>query len=177
MLSKFRDEYINYVVATKSKCYLSSIKLSFRMLINFTGDVYLNSLDVRTMDKFIISTFSRTQRGASLYYHTLKASFTKAIIWNYLSVNPLKKVKVPNISKSFPVFITLTEFQIILVNTKEEYLKCIYTTAFFTGMHLGELLNMKWNWIDLQQNIIKVQCTETFSTKSKKERIIPINQA
>ncbi|MHB1686099.1 MAG: tyrosine-type recombinase/integrase [Ignavibacteriaceae bacterium] len=42
-------------------------------------------------------------------------------------------------------------------------------------MRLGELLNMKWNWIDFQQNIIKVQNSETFTTKSKKERIIPIS--
>jgi len=42
-------------------------------------------------------------------------------------------------------------------------------------MRLGELLNMKWNWIDFKQNIITVQCSATFTTKSKKERIIPIS--
>ena len=41
-------------------------------------------------------------------------------------------------------------------------------------MRLGELLNMRWDWIDFEQNIIKVKCSESFSTKSKKERIIPI---
>ena len=33
---------------------------------------------------------------------------------------------------------------------------------------------MKWDWIDLEQNIIKVKCSVSFTTKSKKERIIPI---
>jgi len=42
-------------------------------------------------------------------------------------------------------------------------------------MRLGELLNMKWNWIDFKQNIITVQCSAAFTTKSKKERIIPIS--
>ena len=93
------------------------------MLLDFTGDIFLNRLDVRTLDKFIITTFSRTQRGASLYYRTLKAAFNKAISWNYLSENPLKKVKVPKIAKSFPVFISLPEFQIILNYTKADYLK------------------------------------------------------
>ena len=174
LLSKFRDEYVDYIKVTKSKSYLRSVKLSFKMLMDFTGDVLLCRLDVRTLDKFVITTFARTKRGASLYYRTLKASFSKAITWNYLSENPLKKVKVPKISKSLPVFISIAEFQIILNNTKAEYLKNIFTTAFYTGMRLGELLNMRWNWIDLEQNIITVQCTETFSTKSKKERIIPI---
>ena len=42
-------------------------------------------------------------------------------------------------------------------------------------MRLGELLNMKWNWIDFKQNIITVQCSASFTTKSKRERIIPIS--
>ncbi|HUX60145.1 MAG TPA: tyrosine-type recombinase/integrase [Ignavibacteriaceae bacterium] len=175
MLSKFRDEYVEYTKATKSKSYLSSVSLSFKLLIDFTGDVLLNRLDVRTLDKFIINTFARTQRGASLYYRTLKAAFSKAITWDYLLENPLKKIKVPKIAKSFPIFISLSELQIILSNTKADYLKNLFTTAFYTGMRLGELLNMKWSWIDFQQNIIKVQCSDTFTTKSKKERIIPIS--
>ncbi len=41
-------------------------------------------------------------------------------------------------------------------------------------MRIGELVNMKWSWIELSQNIITVQCSYSFTTKSKKERIIPI---
>ena len=174
-LSDFQKEYTDYIKATKSKNYLTSVNLSFNMLFNFTGDVILSRLDVRTFDKFVTTSFTRTQRGASLYYRTLKAAFNKAIVWNYLTENPLKKIKVPKIAKSFPVFISFSEFQLILNNTKDDYLKNIFTTAFYTGMRLGELLNMKWSWIDFEQNIIKVQCTDTFTTKSKKERIIPIS--
>src|SRR5690606_25837167 len=35
--------------------------------------------------------------------------------------------------------------------------------------------NMKWNWIDLDKNIITVKCTSSFTTKGKKERVVPIN--
>lgn len=175
LLSTYENEYFEYIIATKSKSYLTSVKLSFKMLKNYCGDIPISHLDVRVFDKFIISTFTRTQRGASLYYRTLKAAFNKAIAWNYLDENPLKKVKVPKIAKAFPVFISVTEFQYILNNTMYDYLKNIYTTAFYTGMRLGELLNMKWSWIDFDQNIIKVQGSDTFTTKNKKDRIIPIS--
>ncbi|MFA5805903.1 MAG: tyrosine-type recombinase/integrase [Melioribacteraceae bacterium] len=174
-LSKFQDEYLDYVRITKSKHYVRSVKTSFKILLQFSGDVYLNRLDLRTLDKFITSTFQRTQRGASLYYRTLKAAFSKAVLWNYLSENPFKKIKIPKVSKAFPVFISESELKTILEKTNEEYLKDLFITAFYTGMRLGELLNMKWSWIDLNQNQITVKCTEEFTTKSKKERIIPIN--
>ncbi len=174
-LSKFQDEYVDYIQQTKSKSYVRSVKLSFKMLIEFTGDIYLSRLDLRTLDKFITSTFQRTQRGSSLYYRTLKAAFSKAVLWNYLIDNPLKQIKSPKVSKSFPVFISENELRIILEKTQKAYLKDLFTTAFYTGMRLGELLNMKWSWIDFNQNQITVKCSEQFTTKSKKERIIPFN--
>ena len=42
-------------------------------------------------------------------------------------------------------------------------------------MRLGELLNMRSSWIDFTQNIIITKNSTTFTTKSKKERIIPIH--
>jgi len=174
-LSKFQEEYLEYLEFTKSKHYLRSIKTSFKILIEFCGDVHIDRLDLRTMDKFISITYQRTQRGASLYFRTLKAAFSKAVQWNYLSENPLKRIKAPKVSKVFPVFVSESELKIILENTTEEYLKDLYTTAFYTGMRLGELLNMKLSWIDFTQNHIILQCTEQFTTKNKKERIIPFN--
>ena len=175
-LSKFQDEYVDYIQQTKSKSYVRSVKLSFKMLIEFTGDIYLSRLDLRTLDKFITSTFQRTQRGSSLYYRTLKAAFSKAVLWNYLIDNPLKQIKSPKVSKSFPVFISENELRIILEKTQKAYLKDLFTTAFYTGMRLGELLNMKWSWIDFTQNYITVQCSESFQTKSKKDRIVPMSE-
>ena len=175
-LSNYKIEYIAYLKPTKSIHYIRSVELSFKMLISFTGDISLTKLDTQILDKFITQTFARTQRGASLYYRTLKAAFSKAVLWNYIPDNPLKKIKAPKTSKSFPVFISESELQLILSNTKEEYLKSLFYTAFYTGMRLGELVNMKWSWIDLNNNQITVKCSDSFISKSKKERIIPINQ-
>jgi len=113
---------------------LRSIELSFKQLIAFVGDVSLNRLSILTLDKFLISTFARTQRGAGLYYRTLKAAFSKAVLWNYLSDNPLKKIKAPKISKPFPVFISDIELKIILEHTSKDYLKILF---IYTGMRLG----------------------------------------
>jgi len=174
-LSKFRDEYLEYIKTSKSKNYFLTVQNSFKRLLDFSGDINLNRIDVRLLDKFLTSTFSRTKSGASLYYRTLKAAFSKAVIWNYLSDNPFKKIKSPKVAKPFPVFISEIELKIIIELARKDYLKVLFTTAFYTGMRLGELLNMKWNWIDFKQNIITVQCSEHFTTKSKKERIIPIS--
>jgi site-specific recombinase XerD len=176
ILSAFTQEYISYLESTKSPNYISSINYSFKELIRFVGDIPLSKLDIRIIDKFITSSFSRTQRGAHLFYRTLKAAFNKAMEWNYIESNPFTKVKFPKLSKSFPIFISEDELLIILTNTPYQYLKDIFTVGFYTGLRLGELINMKWNWIDFFQNQITVKCTDDFLTKSKKERNVPMSE-
>lgn len=174
-LSKFKEEYLDYAKPIKSKKYVDSIAYSFKYLIKYAGDIELNKIDTRIVDKFINTTFTRTQRGAHQYYRTLKAALTKAVEWNYITINPFTKVKFPKLSKTFPVFLFEDELIIILANTQYQLLKDIITVAFYTGLRLGELVNMRWSWIDFLQNQITVKCTDDFQTKSKKERIVPMS--
>lgn len=175
-LSKFKEEYLEYCRPVKSKKYTDSIEFSFKQFISFCGNLSLSEIDIRTVDKFIHSTFTRTQRGAHLYYRSLKAAFTKAVGWNYIPANPFTKIKFPKLSKTFPVFISEDELLIILANTTHQHLKDIFTVAFYTGLRLSELINMQWSWIDFLQNQITVKCTNEFLTKSKKERIVPMSE-
>lgn len=174
-LEKFKDEYVKYTSAKNSEDYIRSIKLSFNQLIEFFGNVPLTEINVRSLDHFITTTFSRTPRGAHLYFRTLKAAFSKAVAWDYIKENPLKKIKFPRIPKNHPVFISSEEFKIILSQTQEEFLKELFAVAFNTGMRLGELVNLQWDWINFDDSTIKIKCSDEFQTKSKKERIIPIN--
>ncbi|MEW5844191.1 MAG: site-specific integrase [Bacteroidota bacterium] len=72
------------------------------------------------------------------------------------------------------------ELLIILTNTPYQYLQDIFIVGFYTGLRLGELINMQWSWIDFFQSAgggqITVKCTDDFLTKSKKERIIPMSE-
>jgi len=177
MLSAFREEYINYLNQSKSKSYIErSIKPAFKFLIEFSGDVLLTDLTVRTLDNFINQRFKISQSSAGLYYRTLKAAFSKAVVWGYLNENSFKKIKAPKQVKSLPIFITKDELEKILGCTKYVFLKDIFITGFYTGMRLGELLNMNWSWIDFVQNLIIIKNSESFTTKSKEERVIPIHK-
>jgi site-specific recombinase XerD len=174
-VDSFRTEYLEYCRPIKSSKYTESIDSAFKQFIRVNNDSALDEVSTRTVDKFITITFARTQRGAHQYYRTLKASFNKAVEWNYIDSNPFSKVKFPKLSRSFPVFVAEDELLIIIANTPYQYLKDIFIVAFYTGLRLGELINMKWDWLNFEQNCITVRCTEGFQTKSKKERIVPMS--
>lgn len=176
-LSSFITEYKNYVTNTYSANYLKkAVNPSFSQLQKCLADIPLEMITPKSIDQFISTIYAKSKFAASLYHRTLKAAFNKAVIWNYIQENPFNKIKTPKVTKSFPVYLSEAELILILNNTEDQLLKNIFTTAFYTGMRLNEILNMKWNWIDFSQDIITVKNSDEFKTKSKRERIIPIHQ-
>jgi len=174
-ISRFRDEYLRYVNNNKSKKYVKSIGLSFRQLLRYCKDIPLQELNPRLLDQFVSKKFSTSPAAVLLYLRTLKAALSKALVWDYINDNPLKKIKPPRVARSIPTFISKDELQQILDNTKTGMLKELFTTAFYTGMRLGEIVNLVWACIDFQRKVITVKNISGFTTKNKRERIIPMN--
>jgi integrase/recombinase XerD len=175
-LSKFKVEYEKFIRENYSKKYLESVEFSFKMLIEYLeNNICLSELNNLMMEKFLLHVFNRSKYSAHQYCRTLKAAFNKAITWKYINNNPFVGIKLPKIATKHPVFISEKEMDIIIDNINEKDVQDIITIAFFTGMRLSEILNLCWSAIDFTSDIISVQNNETFTTKSKHERIIPMH--
>jgi site-specific recombinase XerD len=174
-LNTFREEYFKYIRQSKSKSYAESIEYSFSQLLSFVGNIPIQNITKKISDQFVTFIYARSKSASNLYYRTLKAAFTKAVVWEYISDNPFAKIKAPKVPKCYPVYISEAELILILNKTEHQLFKDIFTTAFYSGMRLGELLNLQWHWIDFTSKIITVKNSKAFSTKNKRDRIIPIH--
>ncbi|MDD3557031.1 MAG: tyrosine-type recombinase/integrase [Melioribacteraceae bacterium] len=174
-LEEFANEYIGYLTGTHSRSYIRGNRTAFNQLQSYLGNIYLKQLNVKAVDTFINSTYQRSPQAAATYYRVLKAALNKAVQWNYLIDNPFTKIKAPKIRKNLPIFISQTELNIILDFVSEDYLKNLYLFAFHTGLRAGEIVNLKWCSVSLSERIITLKQSNTYTTKNRKERIIPIN--
>ncbi len=175
-LSEFEREYISLVSSIRTFSYNKLIVVTFRRLQKETGDILLNELDQFKAEKFISNVYKDSKFAAACYYRTLKAAFEKAREWNYISENPFKKFKTPKVPQTLPAYFGFKELQLIIKATERDILKDLFLAAYYTGMRAGELLNLRWNAVDFKNLLITVENTDTFTTKSKRERIIPINK-
>ena len=98
-LKNFQYEYLEYVKINFSKSYFVTVEVSFRLLKNEIGDIPLNKISYRQIDKFFTVTFKRTKEGARTYLIALKSAFNRAITWGYLTQNPFRQIKLPKIPK------------------------------------------------------------------------------
>jgi len=179
-LQQFSEEYLNFIRANFSQKYFESVQSSFKVFNEHCGALQLVQVTFRFLEQFFTKRFNQTKHGAHADYRNLKSAFNKAIRWNYIENNPFRQVKIPKVEKNHPIFITDSQLQKIssCINGKTEIdIKDIVFMAFHTGARISEILNLRYSNVDLKNRVIRISNNETFITKSKSERLIPINQS
>ncbi|MDR3611037.1 MAG: tyrosine-type recombinase/integrase [Ignavibacteriaceae bacterium] len=175
-LNEFTIKYLGVSRITHTDNSQRMAKSILEKFKEFVGsDVLLKNINKNMAESFILSTYQRAKYNAALQLRHLKAAFNRAIEWGFIEKNPFKGIKL-RIPENNPTFITKEELNTIVANEKDLMLKNIYLWAFHTGMRLSEIMNLEWSDLDLTQNIIRVRNKESFTTKSKRERIIPIGK-
>jgi len=100
---------------------------------------------------------------------TLRNMLNKAVDWGMVESSPFKGVKLFKVSNINLRIINNEEFNLLYESSSLD-LKPILLCAISTSMRLGELLNLKWNDINLNSGYIKVR-----DSKNYEGRTIPIN--
>ena len=92
----------------------------------------------------------------------------KAVEWGYISLNPLVGIKIMFPEKPKERILTKKELERLIAMAKQP-LKNQVIVALNTGMRKGEILNLKWDSINLNERIIETR------SKTKVIRIIAMN--
>jgi len=106
---------------------------------------------------------------ANRHHNVLRAIFNRGIEWEkYSGQNPGAKVKQFRVENSRTQFLENADITRLLAVCDSE-IQPIVIFALLTGMRRGEILNLRWEHIDLANGVIHV-----LKTKSGEPREIPI---
>lgn len=144
------------------------------------------NIKIRQIKQEIIEEFMSELNSSSLSPSTRKRTLTilksilrKAVEWGYLSRNPAEFVKSPKQTKVEMSFIGPKGIG-KLIKITDDWHRALILTACYTGMRAGELLGLKWEDIDFEENKISVKRTlqqkkfyEPKSPSSKRIIIVP----
>jgi len=151
-------------------------KTHVKYLIEAFGRLELKDFTTRTVELYYrgFTDSGRTISTANRYLQTLKAMFTKAVEWELVEEEVLKRVRrvklLPENNRRLR-FLSRVEGQ-ALINACEPHLKPIVITALNTGMRREEILSLEWGkHVDLKHGFILLD-----RTKNGERREVPINQ-
>ncbi len=175
-LKDFIDEFLSVSSAYYRPKTLALYSQTLRNLLSFVGNKSLPAITARDIDHLKavrMKEVSPTKVKIDLVM--LKAAFHTAMRWGYVSENPIKKVAMPLLPQTMPVYLGKEEFQRLLSVVKQEWLKDLIIVAACTGLRQGEVLSFEWKDIDFDRRLLTVRNKANFKTKAGKVRSVPLN--
>jgi len=141
--------------------------------LNHFGEKKLSQITRRDLFKFRDALKSTPkQRGGTEVTDSnvnralagLRRLFNFAVSREYMEESPFPKTSKSGLfypdQKGIRNFFTEEQMEKI-VNDSPDWLRPMILTAYYTGLREGELLGLKWEWIDLSDGIIYLPSTKT----------------
>jgi integrase len=176
LLSDYCKEYLEYANANLAPGTVEIYKAAIRDFLRIIGDLPLNEIKSKHFDKF--KTIRSQGVGLvflSIQMRSLKASMSRAVKWEYIDRNPFTSDMMPKIPDTAPAYFTKVDLQKLFGVITEDWFREIVVFAVLTGMRKSEILNIRWNNVDMLNQTITIQSDANFKTKTGKRRTIPMN--
>lgn len=175
--SAFSSEYLQFASGAFTLKTFHTYRTALREFVRVVGDVPLRSVGVREIEHFLSTKKQEASEWtARKYYIALASAFEKAVQWRYLPENPFRKVQKPHVRETIPAYFTEREFRLLLSVIEDRDFRELCVTGLLTGLRLGELLALKWSDVDFAGKVLLVRNSETFTTKTRKNRVVPMNE-
>lgn len=175
-VQRYYAEYYEYVSNMFSAKYAQSIKTTFNHLVRHFGETKkLSDIGLKDWEIFFNVIRRKSSGAVPVYYRNLKAAMNKAVDWNHLDENLLRKIRLPKYQRHDQLTIDVDDLKLILSRISNPVVMLITKTGFYTGCRLSELVNLKVRNVDLEQATIRIG-DKDFTTKSRRSRIVVISE-
>jgi integrase len=186
-LKTFTADYLKHVEARQMPSYVVNVRHALKHLEQSLGNPNLHRIGKKDVEDHVTALLSRyaisTVNGE---IKILRAAMNKAKDWGYLRTNPLKGVKFakdPTADNKIK-FLTEDEVERLLRKTAGTPLHDIFATLYMTGIRREELVNLWWEDVDFENDLVHVRIKDWLDEKGKKqhwhpkgkrERMIPMH--
>lgn len=168
-LSEFNEEYINYVKDVKQKRSWNRDKELLSNLCEYFGGKKLSSITPKDLEDYKLARLKEVKPATiNRALGCLKHFYNLAKRWKkFFGDNPVNQVEFFEENNKLERILTPGEEEKLLLYSAP-HLRPILLCALNTGMRKGEILSLKWAYVDLENSLINIQATNTKSKKSKK---------
>jgi len=173
-LSELLADYSPHAKATLTPATAEGYSLALKNFTAFVGDCALLAVTAHYVDSYKASRLAKV-RPATVN-GDLRAIFNTARRWGFLESNPFARVQLACVPEQPPAFLSQENFLKLLGTIRESWFRELVLFAALTGMRRGEILNLRWEDVDLTRKLIHVRSTEIFQTKFGKRRTVPMNE-
>jgi integrase len=170
----FKELAMEYIAWAERQRGFRQKQSIVRQLVNVFGQYSLRAFTSRLLEQYQTERMQKGNKAATINRHiaTIKHMFTKAVEWDMVAEGALKRIRKAKLleeSNRRLKYLCKEDCQ-ALVDNCDKHIKPIVTIALYTGMRKSEILQLKWDNVDLKHGFILLELT-----KNGERREIPIN--
>ena len=159
-VGQFLDSWLSDCVKASVRprsfvCYSDQVRLHIKPKI---GHIPLPKLTPQQVQTFLNQQLETGLSARSVQYSlaVLKIALRQACKWGFVSRNVATLVEAPRAEKHEVRPMTLEEAQDFLKAIKGNRLEALFTVALSLGLRLGEATGLRWQDVDLDNRVLKV---------------------
>ncbi len=169
--SSFIKEFLSYSATRENNTY-QSYQFVLKKFSGFlTKDLPIRHISTKIIDEYTqycLKVLKNKPVTVNKDLRHLKAVFNKAIEWDYIKTNPVKRL-LPQ-DKLPPRYLSLDEIKRIFQKVTDPKFSLFLKIAVLTGMRRTEIVNLTWEDVNLKEDMIFVR-----KSKTHLSRYIPIS--
>lgn len=179
MISEKMQKYLNYLQFERKLAkntvlsYENDLKIYNKFLM--TNRLKETAISQTEILMYLKSIYEKNPRTRAHALTVLKSYYAFLFEEEIVSKNPCEEIESPTCPKKIPDYLTIKEVDALLdINLKTPYdyrNKAMLETLYATGMRVSELISLRIQDIDLQEDFVHV------FGKGDKDRFIPINES
>jgi len=172
------EEFLRYLLIDKgySANTIESYRRDLTKFLNYNKNKNINDISNNDLKEYVkyLNKENLNEKSISRNISSLKSFYKFLVIDKKINTNPAESIYIPKTKKSLPNILTEDEIINLLdINLNDNYSyrnKAMLELLYATGLRVSELVNLKLQNIDLNDNIVR-----TFG-KASKERVIPLGE-
>lgn len=173
------QEYIDWCRRTNKPSWVRRKESIYRHWLEpFFGHRKLKHINRHLIEKYLLwrsEQGNKSSRGGAVKPHTLRVELAvlknclqKAVEWGYIKDNPCRNVKVPVKGTPFEHWHILTpEEARRLIESLVPPVNYIVEFALLTGWRVSEILNLRWDQVDLGRGIAVLPADKNKASKTQ----------
>jgi len=177
-------EFLTYLSVERNcspltiEAYRSDSRLFLRFLEEGGLEAEVEAIAKPVLRQYVVWLRERGLKPSSVArrLHSLRSFWHYLWDSDYTETNPFGRLTLPRQPHSLPVYLSEDECRQLIEaagQQKSEFLACrdqaLLTFLIFTGARRGEVLNLTWEEVDLQQGTVRF-----VAAKGDKTRVLPL---
>ncbi|MGD0036409.1 MAG: tyrosine-type recombinase/integrase, partial [Bacteroidota bacterium] len=173
------------------KSYLDTKRIDLRKgtieLVEYSVEQFLKRLPDKIITEYTVEDIEQfKQKGlqdklspttVNIYFRNIRTLFRYAFKKNLIKHDIGETVKQIKTPEKNPKFMNKEELnQLLMAIKRNKPMHDLFLVCSLTGMRCSEAINLQWDAVDFANRVINVKNTETFTTKTGKERTIPMHE-